>query len=154
MTNVSTSSRRAFGLHIYVYFWLAFAGLGVACLFAVTFPIRDVEMPEFAFLALLTTPFLFWAVLSWSLWRAGSLACNRIYGGRNWRFFYADCDSGRHTRDALDRRDRSAQHPSRGTSVRVGAIPFHGFSVLSSPHVPMMAGALTNGSSDRGSRLR
>jgi hypothetical protein len=72
MTNVSTSSRRAFGLHVYVYFWLAFAGLGVACLFAVSFPIRDVEMPAFAFLALLTTPFLFWAVLTWSLWRCSS----------------------------------------------------------------------------------
>ena len=80
MTNVSTSSRRAFGLHIYVYFWLAFAGLGVACLFAVTFPIRDVEMPEFAFLALLTTPFLFWAVLSWSLWRNRCLAGVLISG--------------------------------------------------------------------------
>jgi hypothetical protein len=80
MTNVGTSSRRAFGLHIYIYFWLAFVGLGIAVLLAVSVPIRDVEMPENAILALLSIPFIFWAVLGWSLWRCSSADFSGIRG--------------------------------------------------------------------------
>ena len=79
-TNVGTSSRRAFGLHIYIYFWLAFVGLGIASLFAVSVPIRDVQMPESAILALLSIPLIFWAVLGWSLWRCSSPDLSGIRG--------------------------------------------------------------------------
>ena len=80
MTNVGTSSRRAFGLHIYIYFWLAFAGLGVAVFLAVSVPIRDVQIPEIAILALLAIPFVFWAGLGWSLWRCSSPDLSGIRG--------------------------------------------------------------------------
>jgi hypothetical protein len=80
MTNVGTSSKRAFGLHIYIYFWLAFVGLGIASLLAVTFPIRDVGIPESAFFALLSIPFIFWAMLGWSLWRCSSPDLSGVRG--------------------------------------------------------------------------